>query len=241
MVDFVAHPPHRPDPGKEDGMDTDDDTSSIRLTTQEFEFGLENGAFPDRTEFITVTRSRVPYTMRFPVSFFGDKSTDIAYMSKWVEIVLAEDAPVRPGSFRTAKLLSPVDVDKPEPKTVEYLLFDLYSEANVAAACKLGGGQGQETIYFETYTAASQAAEKGREIAIGSLAWNTTNTAVRGAMKKYGEVQTVHTTFNNKITMKEALVIFASATSVAKAKDERATCIVVGDDVGTITRLGYDN
>ncbi|KAG0248586.1 hypothetical protein BGZ95_007990, partial [Linnemannia exigua] len=42
------------------------------------------------------------------------------------------------------------------------------------------------------------------------------------------------------MTMKEALVIFASAASVTKLKDERATCMVVQDDVGTITRLGTE-
>ncbi|KAH7042940.1 hypothetical protein BKA57DRAFT_470980 [Linnemannia elongata] len=43
------------------------------------------------------------------------------------------------------------------------------------------------------------------------------------------------------MTMKEALVIFNSATSVTQLKEEGATCLAVQDDVGTITRLGTVN
>ncbi|KAG0056668.1 hypothetical protein BGZ89_002060 [Linnemannia elongata] len=133
-----------------------------------------------------------------------------------------------------------VDVDDVPPQ-VGYLLFNVSSAADVAAACKHGGqmktdnGQHPCRIYFEAHTATAQALEKEREIKIGSLAWNTTNT------NDYGDIQSITTTFNSKMTMKEALVIFNSATSVTQLKEEGATCLAVQDDVGTITRLGTVN
>ncbi|KAG0061345.1 hypothetical protein BGZ90_003619 [Linnemannia elongata] len=132
------------------------------------------------------------------------------------------------------------------PPPVGYLLFNVSSAADVAAACKHGGqmktdnGQHPCRIYFEAHTATAQALEKEREIKIGSLAWDTTNTNVRAALKDYGDIQSITTTFNSN-TMKEALVIFNSATSVTQLKEEGATCLAVQDDVGTITRLGTVN
>jgi len=141
----------------------------------------------------------------------------------------------------------PSQVDN-APIPVEHLLFNVSSATDVAAACKHGGqlkaenkGQKPRTIYFKAHTATAQAVEKERQITIGSLAWNTTNDNLRAALKDYGDIQSITTTFNRKMTMKEALVIFNSATSVAQLKEECATCLAVQDDVGTITRLGTDN
>ncbi|KAG0275433.1 hypothetical protein BGZ95_008796, partial [Linnemannia exigua] len=73
-------------------MDTDGEHVSQELTTQEFEFGIENGAVPEKTNYITVTanRSRAQFLVRFPVAYFGDKSTNTNYMIEWVKHVLAE-------------------------------------------------------------------------------------------------------------------------------------------------------
>ncbi|KAF9536743.1 hypothetical protein EC957_009808 [Mortierella hygrophila] len=257
MLNLAKHPPFHPDPGEDDKMKVDTDpceSSSIILNDEEVAFGEKHGVFPEHTEFITVTRTRVPHTLRFPVSYFKEESKNMAYMCKWVTSALAEVAPVKPGSFTTALLLPPKENsdDVPSqvddvPPPVEYLLFNVSSATDVAAACKHGGqlnvdnGQQPRRIYFEEHTATAQAVEKERQIKIGSLAWNTTNTNVRAALKDYGEIQSITTTFNSKMTMKEALVIFHSATSVAQLKEECATCLAVQDDVGTITRLGTTN
>ncbi|KAG9060848.1 hypothetical protein KI688_007917 [Linnemannia hyalina] len=255
MLNLAKHPPFHPDPGEDDKMKVDTDpceSSSVILNDEEVAFGEKHGVFPEHTDFITVTRPRVPHTLRFPVSYFKEESKNMAYMCKWVTNALAEVAPVKLGSFTTALLLPPKENsdDVPSqvddvPPPVEYLLFNVSSATDVAAACKHGGqlnvdnnGQQPRRIYFEAHTATAQAVEKERQIKIGSLAWNTTNTNVRAALKDYGEIQSITTTFNSKMTMKEALVIFSSATSVAQLKDECATCLAVQDDVGTITRLG---
>ncbi|KAG0365642.1 hypothetical protein BGX24_004033 [Mortierella sp. AD032] len=238
MVNFTDHPPHRPDPGKANDMETDSEPVSQELNTQEFEFGIQHGAFPEHTDYIKVTRSRTSHFVRFPVTFFGEKSTNLSYMADWVKAVLTEVVAIKPGSFKTATLLRPTADANPKLIPVVYLLFQVYSDDDVDVACKLGGKQANEVIYFEPHSANAQAAENEREIQITSLAWNTTNSALKTAAKKYGEVQSITTTFNSKMTMKEALVIFASAESVTKLKDECATCLVVQDDVGTITRLG---
>lgn len=257
MLNLAKHPPYHPDPGEDDKMKVDTDpceSSSIVLNDEEVAFGEKHGVFPEHTDFIMVTRPRVPHTLRFPVSYFKEESKNMVYMCKWVTNVLAEVAPVKPGSFTTA-LLRPSKEDPDDipsevddvPPPVEYLLFNVSSAADVAAACKHGGqmktdnGQHPCRIYFEAHTATAQALEKEREIKIGSLAWNTTNTNVRAALKDYGDIQSITTTFNSKMTMKEALVIFNSATSVTQLKEECATCLAVQDDVGTITRLGTVN
>lgn len=255
MLNLAKHPPYHPDPGEDDKMKVDTDpceSSSMILNDEEAAFGEKHGVFPEHTDFITVTRLRVPHTLRFPVSYFKEESKNMAYMCKWVTNALAAVAPVKPGSFTTALLHLPKENsdDVPSqvddvPPPVEYLLFNVSSAMDVAAACKHGGqlnvnnnGQQPRRIYFEAHTATAQAVEKEREIKIGSLAWNTTNTNVRAALKDYGDIQSITTTFNSKMTMKEALVIFNSATSVAQLKEECATCLAVQDDVGTITRLG---
>jgi hypothetical protein len=87
-------------------VDTDPcESSSIVLNDEEVAFGEKHGVFPEHTDFIMVTRPRVPHTLRFPVSYFEEESKNMAYMSKWVTNVLAEVAPVKPGSFTTALLL----------------------------------------------------------------------------------------------------------------------------------------
>ncbi|KAG9062078.1 hypothetical protein KI688_006801 [Linnemannia hyalina] len=147
-------------------------------------FGEKHGVFPEHTDFITVTRPRVPHTLRFPVSYFKEESKNMAYMCKWVTNALAEVAPVKPGSFPTTLLLPPKknSDDVPSqvnnvPPPVEYLLFSVSSATDVAAACKHGGqlnvdnnGQQPRRIYFEAHTATAQAVEKERQIKIGSLA-----------------------------------------------------------------------
>ena len=250
MVNFDEHKPFHPDPGNVKNMEVDHESNSPVLNTQEADFGAEHGVFPEHTEFIKVNRSRIPHCVRFPTHFFGDKSADILYMRKWVTTTLAEVAPAKQGTFTIAKLLVPsTDSDVPErpdddngrQQVVEYLIFNVSSKADVTAACEHGGQKDGNVIHFEAHPYEAQEAQKGRVVKINSLAWNTPVSNIKAAMKEWGEVESVTTAFNGKMTMKEALVLFKSAKSVGSLREAGATCLYVQDDVGTIVQLGTAN
>ncbi|KAF8925972.1 hypothetical protein BGZ47_002944 [Haplosporangium gracile] len=244
MINFADHPFHRPEPGEMDEIEYDHDSSSPILNSQEAAFAAEHGAFPEHTNFITVTRSKVPHSVRFPVAYFGKESKNRNYMRNWVTHILAEVAPVKPSSFTTAILLVSAK-EGAEAQYAEYLLFHVSSAEDVSAACKYGGKKTMPDgtivpVRFEAHTAVAQAAEQERMIKITALAWNTTSSNIKAALKDWGEIQSVTTQFNVKYTMKEAFVVFVSVTSVQNLKEAGVTCLCVQEDVGTISQLGNE-
>ncbi|KAG0195482.1 hypothetical protein BGX33_003220, partial [Mortierella sp. NVP41] len=227
MADVTGLKPFHP--GLTEDMEGVHESDSPILTTQEAEAGLETGVFP---EFVTVSRSRATYFLMFPVAHFG--SSTLSAMSKWATATLAKFAPIKANTFSIRAL-----VEKDDEPPIEYLLFQVHSETDMRAACKHGGtNKDGVTVLFRQYTQEAQALQQGRVLELSSLAFNTRVNDVHSAMKDWGQVESIRTGFNLKMSMATATVVFKSAAAITDMQKAKITCLTVVKDVGTVTRLG---
>ncbi|KAF9079345.1 hypothetical protein BGX23_004326, partial [Mortierella sp. AD031] len=216
-------------PGLTEDMEGVHESDSPILTTQEAEAGLETGVFP---EFVTVSRSRATYCLRFPVAHFG--SSTLSAISKWATTTLAKFAPIKANTFSIRAL-----VEKDDESPIEYLLFQVHSQTDMRAAYKHGGtNKDGVTVLFRQYTQEAQALQQDRVLELSSLAFNTRVNDVHSAMKDWGQVESIRTGFNLKMSMATATVVFKSAAAITDIKKAKITCLTVVKDVGTVTRLG---
>ncbi|KAF9093323.1 hypothetical protein BGX29_009973, partial [Mortierella sp. GBA35] len=217
--------PYHPGPEAMDGVH---ESESQILTTQEAEVGLETGVYP---EFVIVSRSRTQYWLMLPTSVFGN--VPISFMSKWTIDTLAKIAPVKANSFSIRTILAKDD------SFTEYLLFQVHSEIDQYAAAKHGATKADgSAILFQIFTPEAQALQQGRILKLSSLAFNTRVDDIHSAMKDWGQVESIRTGFNVKMTMATATVVFKSADAITAMQAANTTCLPIVRDIGTVTGLG---
>lgn len=240
MFNFGKYQPHHHDPGKDGVMDVDVNTgsqiesNSPLLNSQEGVMLLAHDVRPEFTEYTTVSRSRERYFLKFPVAYFDEKPT-LKFLSGWATAVLARHAPVKPNTFFIESL------PNEDGTLAEYLIFQVSSATHLAIACKQGAkakDDEAEPVLFKPYTAEAQAYQQGRVIELSSLAFNVTQDNLFAAMSEHGQVQSIRTNFNAKLTMMNATVVFKSAECVQQLHDKGTTCLPVIYDVATVTKLG---
>ncbi|KAG0195125.1 hypothetical protein BGX33_004179, partial [Mortierella sp. NVP41] len=154
-------------------------------------------------------------------------------MSTWTIDTLAKIAPVKANSFSIRTILAK------DGSSTEYLLFQVHSETDQHAAAKHGATKADgSAILFQIFTPEAQALQQGRILKLSSLAFNTRVDDIHSAMKDWGQVESIRTGFNVKMTMATATVVFKSADAIIAMQAANTTCLPIVRDVGTVTGLG---
>ncbi|KAK3834599.1 MAG: hypothetical protein J3R72DRAFT_494501 [Linnemannia gamsii] len=126
--------PYHPDPLEERNMDGVE-AASPEYSTQEFNNAVAIHQARTEPEFITVSRTKAIYQLKFPVSCF-DKGTSLTVMSTWAIKTLQKVATIKPKSFSIVTLPTAAN-------TMErYMVFQVYTSHESNAACKHGSATG---------------------------------------------------------------------------------------------------